>query len=133
MTVRKELPDNGGHHRSEQPESGFDHEAVFDRAAVFFGRGQRPFVMPTTLQPRTGFLHEANAFVDACKCESVTIERHEPEQQEPTLEDHASVHFGGECVVIWRAGHSNERVQFVVHAGHRRDAVPNGALCRVDR
>ena len=77
--MREELLDGSGHHGPEQPESRFDHEAVFDRAAAWFGRSQRSFVTPTTLQPGAGFLHEANALVDARQRERMAIERHDPE------------------------------------------------------
>jgi uncharacterized protein (DUF1778 family) len=97
--MRKELPDDSGHHGPKQPQSRFDHESVLDRAAAWFGRSQRSFVTPTTLQPAAGVPHEANALVDARQRESMAIERHDPEQRQPTLEDHASVHLGGQRVV----------------------------------
>ena len=76
--MRKELLGDSGHHGPQQPEPRFDHEAVFDRAAASFGRSQRSFVTPTTLQPGAGFLHEANALVDARQRERMAIYRHDP-------------------------------------------------------
>lgn len=64
-----------------------DHEAICAQATTSGQAGQMPFVAPTPVQPRSRYLDETVAFVDAVERRGLTVGGHHSQQHEPALQD----------------------------------------------